>query len=299
MQSNNPLVSIIVITYNSSKYVLETLESAKVQTYQNIELIVSDDCSTDNTVEICSDWLIENKERFVRTELITVEKNTGIAPNCNRGFKAARGEWVKSIAGDDILNPECISTFLHYIKKHPGFSFLFSDMEIFGNDKVSYKKNYARIWTDRSLRSYESITTAENQLKKLMISNNVSSASAIYKRETFNLIGGFDEEIKLLEDWPFWINASKKGYLIISIKEKLIRYRLNESSVQTSARYKIAYELFLQKYIFKNFLFRLTFNHINQLKVGNKEKYLFLFLKITAFPQRIIWKTRRKFATSD
>jgi glycosyltransferase involved in cell wall biosynthesis len=296
IENKKPLVSIVVVTYNSSQYVLETLESAKAQTYQNIELIVTDDCSKDNTVEICRDWVEENKERFVRTELITVEKNTGISPNCNRGFKAAKGEWVKPIAGDDILNPQCISTFIDYTKKYPALSFLFSDMEIFGNDKTAYKKSHARSWTDRSLRSYESTMTAENQLKKLMMSNNVSSASAIYKRETFNLVGGFDEDIKLLEDYPFWINASKKGYLIISIKEKLIRYRLNESSVQTSTRYKIALELFLQKYIFKNVFFKLIINYINQLKVDNKEKYLCLFLKITAFPQRIIWKTRRKFA---
>ncbi|MDR0890977.1 MAG: glycosyltransferase [Endomicrobium sp.] len=53
---NNPLVSVCVITYNSSKYVLETLESIKTQTYQNIELIVSDDCSTDDTVEVCENY---------------------------------------------------------------------------------------------------------------------------------------------------------------------------------------------------------------------------------------------------
>ncbi|PMB24596.1 hypothetical protein CEN47_17710, partial [Fischerella thermalis CCMEE 5319] len=104
----NPLVSIIVITYNSAKYVLETLESAKAQTYQNIELIVSDDGSTDETVEICRKWIEENKERFVKTELITVPANTGIPANCNRGVKAAKGEWVKLIAGDDILSDFCI-----------------------------------------------------------------------------------------------------------------------------------------------------------------------------------------------
>ena len=59
-----PLVSIIVITYNSAKYVLETLESAKNQTYQNIELIISDDCSIDNTVDICTRWLNENKDEI-------------------------------------------------------------------------------------------------------------------------------------------------------------------------------------------------------------------------------------------
>lgn len=69
-----PLVSVSVITYNSAKTVIETLDSIKAQTYQNIELIVSDDCSTDNTVEICRDWLTKNEKRFVRMELITVEK---------------------------------------------------------------------------------------------------------------------------------------------------------------------------------------------------------------------------------
>jgi len=81
MQPENPLVSIIVITYNSSEYVIETLESAKAQTYQNIELIVSDDCSTDETLEICRDWMKKNQDRFVRSELITTEKNTGISGN--------------------------------------------------------------------------------------------------------------------------------------------------------------------------------------------------------------------------
>src|SRR5450759_2313112 len=100
---DQPLVSIIVVTYNSSKYVLETLESAKAQTYQNIELVVSDDCSTDDTVEICRKWIEENNDRFVRTTLVTSPENKGIPANCNRGIKASKGEWIKLIAGDDLL----------------------------------------------------------------------------------------------------------------------------------------------------------------------------------------------------
>ena len=63
------LVSIITPTYNSAKYVLETLESIKSQTYHNIELIISDDASQDNTVDICELWLKENKERFRNSDL--------------------------------------------------------------------------------------------------------------------------------------------------------------------------------------------------------------------------------------
>ena len=81
MNMRQPLVSINITTYNSSKFIIETLESAKMQTYQNIELIVSDDSSVDNTVELCKKWIEKNKERFVRCKVITVEKNTGIAAN--------------------------------------------------------------------------------------------------------------------------------------------------------------------------------------------------------------------------
>mgnify|MGYP000958323009 FL=1 len=70
---NNPLVSIIVVTYNSSLFVRETLESAKRQSYNNIELIITDDASTDDTVKVCREWIANNKNRFVRVELKTVE----------------------------------------------------------------------------------------------------------------------------------------------------------------------------------------------------------------------------------
>ena len=124
--SQNPLVSIIVITYNSSKYVLETLESAKAQTYQNIELIVSDDCSTDDTVEVCKKWIAKNTERFVKVEIITAHENTGIPKNCNRGVYESRGEWVKLIAGDDILLSTCIQKNVDYTTASPAIKFLFS-----------------------------------------------------------------------------------------------------------------------------------------------------------------------------
>ncbi len=105
------LVSIAVIIYNSSKYVVEMLESVKAQTYANIELIISDDHSTDDTVNVCQQWIEKNKEKFIRTDLITTPENKGVSANCtncNRGIKAAQGEWIKFIAGDDILLPECI-----------------------------------------------------------------------------------------------------------------------------------------------------------------------------------------------
>src|SRR3954453_22702927 len=110
-----PFVSIIILTYNSAKFVIETLQSAEKQTYRNIELIISDDGSKAKTIEICNEWMLKNQDRFLRIELLTVQLNTGIPANCNRGVKAAQGEWVKIIAGDDILHPKCIELNNNFI----------------------------------------------------------------------------------------------------------------------------------------------------------------------------------------
>ena len=114
--NENPLVSVVVITYNSAKTVLKTLDSIAAQTYKNIELIISDDCSKDETVKVCKDWLKENSEIFVRTEIVTVEKNTGVSINLRRGIAVSKGDWIKGIAGDDLLVKEAIYDFVSFVK---------------------------------------------------------------------------------------------------------------------------------------------------------------------------------------
>ena len=118
------LVSVFVITYNSSRFVLEALESIKNQTYKHIELIISDDCSTDSTVDLCKNWIEKNKERFVNSTIITVSANTGVSANCNRAVTAAKGNWLKGIAGDDVLLPNCIQDNVNYILQNPAVFFV-------------------------------------------------------------------------------------------------------------------------------------------------------------------------------
>ena len=100
---SDPLVSIIVVTYNSSKYILETLESAKAQTYNNIEIVISDDGSTDSMVEICKEWLSEHLGRFRTTKCSILENSKRIVLKCNLCLLKAKGEFIKNITGDDVL----------------------------------------------------------------------------------------------------------------------------------------------------------------------------------------------------
>lgn len=229
----NPLVSIIVITYNSSKYVLETLESARAQTYQNIELIVSDDGSTDDTVQICRDWLKENSERFVQTQLLTVEKNTGIPANCNRGVKASKGEWIKLIAGDDVLKNDCIDINLEYLQVNKQVEILQTQSMVFLNN---FRSDKIISIIPHQNRFFESDPDTQNKI--LQENNYVIAPSVIISRELYDRIEGFDERFKLFEDITFWLNATKSGARFHLLDKPTVYYRKhNDTSEKASKPY--------------------------------------------------------------
>ena len=217
-----PLVSVPVITYNSSKYVLETLESIKAQTYQNIELIISDDCSTDNTVEICREWIEQNKSRFIRTVLLEAPINTGISANCNRAEAVCQGEWVKPIAGDDILMPECIEKCTNYVNNHPDTVYLFGKVSTFGSDANRCKKIEENF--DYSFFSL----SIEQQLHHLIYNCNcIPASTAFYNVQIVKSLQIFnDERIPLLEDWPKWINLLKAGVRFVFVDATFVKYRV-------------------------------------------------------------------------
>lgn len=231
---HNPLVSIVVITYNSAKYVLETLESAKSQTYQNIELIVSDDCSTDDTVVLCRDWIEKNKGRFVRTKLIESEMNTGISANCNRGYNAVKGEWIKGIAGDDVLRPNCITdNVIGGCAKNVHIQM--SKVEILDMGKEQNNTTVPFFY-------YHSFLLAKNDFILLLLYGNfLPAATSFISTNVFRKLGGFDETIPMMEDWPFWIKAVMNGYTISFMDSYTVLYRIHPASVSNASGRSLAY----------------------------------------------------------
>lgn len=221
------LVSVCVVTYNSSKYVLETLDSIKAQTYPNIELIISDDCSKDETIQVCQEWLRKNADHFVNVKLIESTKNTGIASNMNRGYMAAKGDWIKGIAGDDVLLPICIEKNVAYIQKYPNVEvlqsynkYIDSDSKLLGD--VFYEKDSV-FWKDT--------TTASMQYQILLRKYVANTVSTFMKREAFFCVGRFDETIPMLEDYPMWIKLTKKGVKIHFMDEITTLYRVHNQSI--------------------------------------------------------------------
>ena len=160
MNGNDILVSVVVLTYNDAPFIEETLNSIKDQTYKNIELVVSDDYSSDDTVERCKCWIDQNRERFINVQLLTVEKNTGVTYNITRAEKAAKGEWIKGLGGDDLLAPNCMEKFVEYIQCNPAVSFVqcrISQIDRKGNPVSLYIKKTFRIFGIRLQQPTDSI----------------------------------------------------------------------------------------------------------------------------------------------
>lgn len=231
--SNAPLVSIVLITYNSSKFVLETLESVKAQTWRHIELIISDDGSTDDTTEICSNWLVENKERFHNVQLITVTQNTGIPANCNRGLRAVNGLWVKTISGDDILLNNCISDNLEYVQRFPTASFIVSDIweidanSLLVNDKI----------VNEGLSFIAKISSAKRQLKaytRWPVFLNVPTFFC--KAAVIEKIGYCDENYKIYEDTTMVIRMMEQNFRMHYLQQPTVAYRVHRNSISQSSK---------------------------------------------------------------
>jgi len=230
--NNEVLVSCTVLSYNSSATIVETLESIKAQTYQNIELIVSDDCSKDDTLVVCRDWIRHNKDRFVRVELLTVEKNAGVCANGNRARKACKGEWIKGIAADDILMDDCIEKNMDFIKEHPEASFIASCMSVYNNSfiqKNCVEEKKAPWNVDVFLQP------RELQLKKMAFCSYIYAPATFYRRSLFEKVGGYNTQFGY-EDWPFYMSVLEHGYRIDYLDKVTVCYRIHQSLSHTRGK---------------------------------------------------------------
>lgn len=234
----NPLVSIIIITYNSSKYIIETLESVRNQSYTNIELIISDDCSTDDTVAICEDWLRINGGEFVDYKLIRVAKNTGIAPNCNRGVAASKGEWLKLCAGDDLLLPQCIENNINFSKNNQDVKIFISNMVVFLDNTVPLEILEVRRPSNEHI--WNQSVSVSQQYEENLLEYFGNTPSYFINSKVFDIVK-FDENLPFIEDYSFSLNALKAGIQIVYNDVDTVLYRVGNHSVSNPKNKKGLY----------------------------------------------------------
>ena len=226
-KNSKPLVTVIVVTYNSARFILETLESIKAQSYENIELIISDDCSKDNTVELCQDWISRNIARFSNVKLITAPQNTGTAGNANRALAVTTGEWVKFIAGDDLFCSDAIEKCINSISEDT--SVYFAEAIHFTGKLSDSNFTYERIDIEGiAFGPHSTAISQYNILKRQFVGSGPGFFS---KLSVIKEVGGFDERFPLLEDYPLFIKIAKHGYRFKIIDHYILYKRVDDQSV--------------------------------------------------------------------
>ena len=199
-----PLVSVICLCYKHEKFVIEDLNSVINQTYKNFELIIVDDCSTDNSVSIIEKWLIDKP----KIKFIANKKNFGNTKSFNLAFKLSKGEFIIDFAADDILYPNFIN-FLSYKFETSTFknlAIVYGNLELIDENKKHIAYYFP---VNENLKRLNPEPIGDIYIGLLNLDNNVCSVSSMFKRSIYEEFNGYDESLAY-EDYDFWIKVSRK-----------------------------------------------------------------------------------------
>jgi glycosyltransferase involved in cell wall biosynthesis len=200
MNLNQPLVSILAICYNHERFVEETLSSIKNQTYNNIELVIIDDCSTDNSAKVIDEWI--SKSEF-NCQFIKHTVNTNLCKTLNEGANLCKGEYLQFMACDDLLEPDKIENQINCFQTlDANYALIYSDVFIIDDhskkkEKTFYQRNPFFI-APQGYVYYAQINT-----------QFIKGVSCLFRMNLMREIGLFDEELSF-EDVDLYLRLAEK-----------------------------------------------------------------------------------------
>ena len=233
-----PLVSILVVSYHQGKYIKENLDSLKAQTYTNWELIVADDASPDDSVLQFKNWLKENN---VNAKELFHNKNTGLATILNEAIEICNGKYVKLIAADDFMHPECLEKSVNSLEeKGEEYGMVFTDTYC-----IDENSNPLPDFAD-----YNKLGNipAEDFRKELLRGNRIAALTVMMPLKVIKETGKYDSKF-LVEDYYRWLKINEK-YLIAYIPEKLSYYRWHDNNISKTKAERIEAETMMIQMMF-------------------------------------------------
>lgn len=271
-------VSVVITSYNYDKYIKDAIESILNQSYSDFELVIIDDCSTDNSVEIIKQFEDE------RIKFIQNEENLGLKSSMQKAISYCSGEWIAFLESDDLWLPDTLEKRLACAEKYPQVGIIFNDVLEFGDEDwlLAVKNNFDRVRKILSKKTFPKNIFYDINVHNLIL----TFSSVMIKRELFENVS-FETPIDALLDWWLYIHIAynTEAYYM---KDKLTKWRQHKQSYimrKKKSKFKMAnIEAYLDVYKTKNlgvkFLPFLVFSIVQMLFSRAKFYNIVLIRKI-------------------
>jgi glycosyltransferase involved in cell wall biosynthesis len=184
-----PKVSILIPNYNHAHFLDEAIQSALNQTYTDFELIIVDNCSTDNTDEIVAKYLSDKRVSYVKNE-----HNLGLVGNWNKCLELANGEYIKFLCSDDKFHPQLLEKFVPIMEQYPNVSLVTSNKIYFGSIDETVFLPFNHL-----------VPGKEMIYQTLLITDFIGDPTCVMIRKSNLKLGGFRTDMLWIVDWEMWI----------------------------------------------------------------------------------------------
>jgi glycosyltransferase involved in cell wall biosynthesis len=215
-----PDVSVIIPAYNADRYIAATLDSVLKQTVSNFEVLVVDDGSVDQTIEIVKDYMAIDP----RIHLVISPANQGVSNARNLGIRKSIGEYVAFLDADDLWSPRKLALHLHHLKANPDLGLSFARVEYMGSDgKKSGKVANLRLkQIEPQHLYYENLTCTPSNL--------------VVRRSTLEQIGGFERDLRGFEDMDLCLRIRCAGWQVEGLEPVMVYYRTHAAGISSQLR---------------------------------------------------------------
>lgn len=207
------LVSIVLPVYNGERFLAESIDSVIAQTYQNWELIIIDDCSSDSSPEIAKRYA----EHDSRIHYYRNEQNLKLPRSLNRGFSLSKGNYLTWTSDDNQYLPQAIEKMLFFMKEKK------VDLVYAGSEIVDEQGQHV------------SYFSAAPDTKRAIFSWNCIGACFLYTRRVYQEVGDYDESRFLVEDYDYWMRVCSR-FEVFGINETLYIYRIHPDNLTNTAK---------------------------------------------------------------
>lgn len=286
---NKPKVSIILPTYNGAKYLSDSIESIINQTFADWELIIVNDCSTDNTLEIIQKFADNDK----RIKIINNPVNKKLPASLNVGFSYAKGQYFTWTSDDNLYKPEALKKMVQYLDLHPQ-----ADLISMNSDYIDENGNYQHNFAD--LFAYERVAA------NLLQHNNVGAAF-MYRKEIADKVGLYDDFTFCAEDYDYWCRIALAGNIEYT-DDNIYQYRINFQSLSATKRAQVVEKTYyVQKKYMEAFFAKFKYSMKDRILVHKHLKlpysskaefgyvlYLFFVSKIIKLLSKFIFWSKHK-----